>query len=43
MFIAQDRLLPNEEFNDEVHGHTAELVGEQTLVAVHIKLSSQEK
>ncbi|MCV2402258.1 hypothetical protein OFY17_05080 [Marinomonas sp. C2222] len=42
MFIAQDRLLPNEEFNDEVHGHTAELVGEQTLAAVHIKLSNQE-
>ncbi|WP_211236457.1 hypothetical protein [Marinomonas ushuaiensis] len=40
MFIAQDCLQADEVFNDQVHGHTAELIGDQALSAVHIKLSS---
>ena len=39
-FIAQDRLLENALFDDEVHGHTAQVIGEHPLLAVHIKLSS---
>lgn len=39
-FIAQDRLLENTPFDDEVHGHTAQVIGEQVLTAVHIKLST---
>jgi hypothetical protein len=39
MFIAQDRLQTDEIFDDEIHGHTAELVGDEVLQAVHIKLS----
>ena len=39
MFIAQDRLQENEVFDDQIHGHTAELVGDQVLLAVHIKLA----
>ena len=43
LFIAQDRLQKNEAFNHEVHGHTAELIGDQILLAVHIKLAAIEK
>jgi len=43
MFIAQDHLQLGEEFDDEVHGHTAELIGDETLLAVHIKLAEIEK
>jgi len=39
-FIAMDRLQQGENFDDQIHGHTAELIGEQTLLAVHIKLAS---
>ncbi|WP_426357782.1 hypothetical protein ACPUVO_15180 [Pseudocolwellia sp. HL-MZ19] len=39
MFVAEDYLQDNEIFNDEIHGHTAELIGEDTLLAVHIKLA----
>lgn len=39
MFIAKDRLQAEEVFDEAVHGHTAAVVGEQTLTAVHIKLS----
>ncbi|MEP1384184.1 MAG: hypothetical protein ABJK64_10370, partial [Paraglaciecola sp.] len=38
LFIAKDCLQSNEEFNPNIHGHTAEVVGEQSLMAVHIKL-----
>jgi len=40
MFIAQDCLQAGEDFDNQIHGHTAELVGDQVLLAVHIKLSS---
>jgi len=39
-FIAQDRLDNNTTFDKQVHGHTAQVVGEQKLIALHIKLSS---
>jgi hypothetical protein len=40
LFIAEDRLLKDEVFDDAIHGHSAQLIGEQVLHAVHIKLSS---
>jgi len=40
MFIAKDRLQPDETFDDQRHGHTAELIGDQPLLAVHIKLAN---
>ncbi len=40
MFIVKDCLQKNEVFDDQVHGHTAELVGDQPLFAVHIKLAA---
>jgi len=43
LFIAQDHLQVGEEFDDEVHGHTAELIGDETLLAVHIKIGEIEK
>lgn len=42
MFIAQDHLQADEVFDDQVHGHTAALVGDQALSAVHIKLSAKQ-
>jgi hypothetical protein len=42
MFIAQDYLQADESFDDQIHGHTAELVGDQVLLAVHIKLSARQ-
>jgi len=39
-FIAMDRLQPGERFDEKVHGHRAELIGDQPLLAVHIKLAS---
>ncbi len=41
MFVAKDRLQEGESFNDQVHGHTAAVVGDQDLTAVHIKLFEQ--
>jgi len=40
VFIAQDKLSDDIEFDDQVHGHTAQLIGDQPLLAVHIKLAS---
>jgi len=39
VFIAQDKLPENGGFDDRVHGHTAQLIGEQELLALHIKLA----
>lgn len=39
LFIAQDKLEENTSFDDQVHGHTAQLIGEQELLALHIKLA----
>lgn len=43
LFVAQDRLQVNEVFDQNIHGHSAQLVGDQALFAVHIKLSEIEK
>jgi len=43
LFIAQDHLQVNEVFDDEVHGHSAELIGDERLLAVHIKLAEIDK
>ncbi|MBL4631509.1 MAG: hypothetical protein JKY14_10255 [Paraglaciecola sp.] len=40
VFIAQDRLVDNTSFDNTVHGHTAQVIGEQPLIALHLKLSS---
>lgn len=39
MFIARDCLLAGEVFDQQLHGHTAAVVGEENLLAVHIKLA----
>jgi hypothetical protein len=38
-FIAKDNLPENIEFNSEIHGHKASVVGTESLQAIHIKLS----
>jgi hypothetical protein len=43
LFIAQDRLKDGDLFDNEKHGHTAELVGLEVLQAVHIKLANSVK
>ncbi|UTW44124.1 hypothetical protein KFE80_06820 [bacterium SCSIO 12696] len=40
VFIAKDKLDDNESFNEQLHGHTAQVIGDQTLIAIHIKLES---
>ena len=40
VFIAQDKLADNTNFDDHIHGHTAQVVGDLTLTALHLKLSS---
>jgi len=39
-FIAQDKLPKGIGFDPDRHGHRAEVVGEQILHAVHVKLAS---
>ncbi|TBR45121.1 hypothetical protein CBF23_000165 [Marinomonas agarivorans] len=40
MFVARDYLQQGEVFDDTRHGHRAEVIGDETLLAVHIKLAS---
>jgi hypothetical protein len=40
VYIARDRLENDATFDKYIHGHTAQVVGEQKLIALHIKLSS---
>ncbi len=37
-FIAKDNLPENIEFDTEIHGHKASIVGNESLQAIHIKL-----
>lgn len=37
-FIAQDNLPNHIEFNNQIHGHKASVIGEESLQAIHIKL-----
>ena len=41
LFIAKDALKKGVGFDGEIHGHTAKLIGEVPLQAVHIKLEKQ--
>ena len=40
MFIAQDKLCDNTDFDNSIHGHTAQVLGDQQLIALHLKLST---
>ncbi len=40
MFIAKDNVANDCEFDNQVHGHTAQLIGRDNLLAVHIKLDN---
>ena len=40
VFIAQDKLTDNTSFDSGTHGHTAQVIGDQQLIALHLKLSS---
>jgi hypothetical protein len=42
MFIAADNLPENIFFDPNIHGHRAEVFGDETLLAVHIKLADWE-
>ena len=39
-FIARDYLETGATFDGSVHGHTAEVIGDEVLYAVHLKLES---
>ncbi len=39
-FIAGDHVPQGQVFDHELHGHRAEVLGEEALLAVHIKLTS---
>lgn len=41
LFIAQDYLPDHIKFDSDVHGHCAEVLGNEKFSAVHIKLSSR--
>lgn len=41
MFVAQDYLQPDEDFDDQLHGHNAQVVGNEPIEALHIKLSTR--
>ena len=38
LFIAEDFLLPNVDFDNAIHGHRAEAVGDEDLSVLHLKL-----
>lgn len=40
LFVAADYLPAGETFDDHVHGHRAEVLGDTELVATHVKLSN---
>ena len=41
-FIAADAISDDQSFDDALHGHTAEVVGDALLEAIHIKLEGFE-
>ena len=41
MFIAEDFLTPGIDFNDSIHGHRAEVVGEAPASVLHLKLEKR--
>ena len=40
-FIAKDYLLPSCSFDDSCHGHRAEVVGNEALSVIHLKLEKR--
>lgn len=42
IFIAKDRLLSGQKFDECRHGHSAEVIGDCALNAIHIKLDRLE-
>lgn len=40
LFIAKDYLAEGVDFDSKIHGHTAKLIGDERLLACHLKLSS---
>ncbi len=42
VFVAQDKLPTNVSFDNNVHGHTAQVLGDHQLIAFHLKLSSMK-
>ncbi len=38
MFIAADYLNSNVTFDDDIHGHRADVIGKETFSAIHLKL-----
>lgn len=43
LFIANDNLPKDIIFNPKIHGHKAEVISEEKLFAIHIKLDNWEK
>ena len=41
MFIAEDYLKDDVDFDDEKHGHRAQVLGEQRLTVLHLKLNKR--
>ena len=39
LFIAEDYLLPDVVFDNAIHGHRAEVVGEEDISVLHLKLN----
>ncbi len=39
LFVAEDYLLQNQEFDQMKHGHKAKVISDEPLVALHLKLS----
>jgi hypothetical protein len=39
VFIAQDKLKDGKDFDNRVHGHTAQVIGDNQLIALHLKLA----
>ncbi len=40
VFIAQDKLEDNTRFDNHIHGHKGQVIGDKNLMAIHLKLSS---
>jgi hypothetical protein len=40
VFIAQDKLEDNARFDNNIHGHKGQVIGDKNLIAIHLKLSS---
>lgn len=41
LFIAEDFLHPETRFNETLHGHRAEVIGDQEFSALHLKLEKR--